>query len=175
MRLLICVKWSIHPEHAQTYCKYDLIWKKYWHTSCRRVGECLCQLKNTVFSYASAKDFINNLQTRNLELLWQRWYTWMNCAPFLELNERLKIDVTVECMCLNKGLTQQTIQYESKQNKRQCVLRCSWPAASNRDERVVDTKNKRICLGVEDFGHQPERNFGKTNSPHLGRKTAGHT
>ena len=39
----------------------------------------------------------------------------MNCASFLGLNERLKVDVTVEHMCLNKGLAQRIFEYESKQ------------------------------------------------------------
>jgi len=39
----------------------------------------------------------------------------MNCAPFLELNERPKTDVTVERMCLNVGLAQRIFEYESKQ------------------------------------------------------------
>ena len=38
----------------------------------------------------------------------------MECAPFLELNERLKTDVTVERMCLYKGLTHRIFEYESK-------------------------------------------------------------
>jgi len=39
----------------------------------------------------------------------------MNCAPFLELNERLKTDVTVERMCPYKGPAQGILEYESKQ------------------------------------------------------------
>jgi len=39
----------------------------------------------------------------------------MKCALFLELNERLKTDVTVARICLNKGLAQRIFEYESKQ------------------------------------------------------------
>jgi len=37
----------------------------------------------------------------------------MNCALFLELNERLKTDVTIKCMRLNKGLAQRTCDFIS--------------------------------------------------------------
>jgi len=43
--------------------------------------------------------------------------TWMNCALFLELNEYLKTDVTVERMCHNKGLAQPIFEYESKRQR----------------------------------------------------------
>jgi len=37
-RVLTPSPWrEFHPRH----CKYDLIWKKNWHISCWRVGECL--------------------------------------------------------------------------------------------------------------------------------------
>jgi len=39
------------------------------------------------------------------------------CPFSLELNERLKIDVTVERMCLNKDLAQRILEYESKQKE----------------------------------------------------------
>ena len=47
----------------------------------------------------------------------------MNCALFLELNERLKTDVTIKRMCLNKGLAQRILEYESKQ-KEICSVFC---------------------------------------------------
>ena len=41
---------------------------------------------------------------------------------FLELNERLKTDVTVERMCLDKGLAQRMFECESKQKARCAVM-----------------------------------------------------
>ena len=41
----------------------------------------------------------------------------MNCAGCLELNERLKTDVTIKRMCLDKGLAQRILEYESKQKE----------------------------------------------------------
>ena len=41
----------------------------------------------------------------------------MNCALFLELNERLKTDVTIKHICLNKDLAQRILEYESKQKE----------------------------------------------------------
>jgi len=41
----------------------------------------------------------------------------MNCALFLELNERLKTDVTIKHICLNKGLAQRILEYENKQKE----------------------------------------------------------
>jgi len=39
----------------------------------------------------------------------------MTSAPFLDLNERLKTDVTVERMCIDKGLAHRIFEYESKE------------------------------------------------------------
>jgi len=39
------------------------------------------------------------------------------CLFFLELNERLKTDVTIKRMRLNKGLAQRILEHESKQKE----------------------------------------------------------
>jgi len=49
---------------------------------------------------------------------------------FLELNERLKTDVTIKCMRLNKGLAQRILEYESKQKEI-----CSAMLSTNRIEQ----------------------------------------
>ena len=41
---------------------------------------------------------------------------------FLELNERLQTDVTIKRMCLNKGLAQRILEYESKQKEICCAM-----------------------------------------------------
>jgi len=98
----------------------NAIWlRKNWHISCRRVGECLSPLKSTAVSdrNSSPQQRMDNFSTRNLEPLWPRCCPWMNCALFLELNERLKTDVTIKRMCLNKGLAQRILEYENKQKE----------------------------------------------------------
>jgi len=67
------------PSTHRICCNCDLIEKTNWHISCRRVGECLSPLKSTAVSDRNSS---SQQRIDNLEPLWPRWCTWMNCTPF---------------------------------------------------------------------------------------------